>query len=174
MQACRRTRTPERARSHGCRRVRTVEPPIVELMAVLFEHDKSWHEERLRMLEDRVRTAGRTFQSAGRTDWLDGASAPVTADGARPAQAGGIGFAENIRPSRLCRPRFPGPPTSVPRCSAGGFHWQVTDRLIVSDANHLLAERERQCVERSWRGVAAHGCKLRSSTYVCADDSRCD
>src|SRR3954470_18324469 len=34
----------------------TVEPPLVERsMAVLFEHDKSWHKERLAMLEDRVR-----------------------------------------------------------------------------------------------------------------------
>src|SRR6187431_2635784 len=34
----------------------TVEPPIVEYgMAKIFEHDKSWYEERQAILEDRVR-----------------------------------------------------------------------------------------------------------------------
>ena len=53
----------------------TVEPPIVERsMAVLFEHDKSWHEERLRMLEDRVRVRlAELSNQLGRAEWLDGA-----------------------------------------------------------------------------------------------------
>src|SRR4029450_2634601 len=53
----------------------TVEPPIVERSAmVLLERDKSWYEERLRMIEDRVR--GRLSELSkrlGDADWLDGA-----------------------------------------------------------------------------------------------------
>ena len=53
----------------------TVEPPIVERgMATLMERDKSWYEERLPMLEDRVRV--RLDELSGRlgdTDWLDDA-----------------------------------------------------------------------------------------------------
>src|SRR6201988_2761664 len=38
----------------------TVEPPIVDLtMAMLLEHDKSWYEERLPLVEDRVRGRAR-------------------------------------------------------------------------------------------------------------------
>ncbi len=54
----------------------TVEPPIVERsMAVILERDKSWHAERLAILEDRVTGAARrTFQSAwADAEWLDGA-----------------------------------------------------------------------------------------------------
>lgn len=53
----------------------TLEPPIVELgMAMLLEHDKSWHEQRLPMLEDRVRVRlGELSHRLGDADWLDGA-----------------------------------------------------------------------------------------------------
>ena len=51
----------------------TVEPPIVERsMAMLFERDKAWYEQRLPMLDDRVR--GRLDQLSnrlGEADWLD-------------------------------------------------------------------------------------------------------
>ena len=53
----------------------TVEPPILDReMAMLVEHDKTWYEERLPILEDRVRArldglSGRL----GDADWLDGA-----------------------------------------------------------------------------------------------------
>ena len=52
----------------------TVEPPIVERsMAVLFEQDKSWYEERLASLEDRVRVRlGELASRLGDADWLDG------------------------------------------------------------------------------------------------------
>jgi glutathione S-transferase len=52
----------------------TVEPPIVDRsMAVLLEHDKSWYEERLAILEDRVRDRlGELSARLGRADWLDG------------------------------------------------------------------------------------------------------
>jgi glutathione S-transferase len=53
----------------------TVEPPIVERSAmVLLERDKSWYEERLRMIEDRVRARlGELSNRLGAADWLDGA-----------------------------------------------------------------------------------------------------
>ena len=53
----------------------TVEPPIVERAAmVLMERDKSWYEERLRMIEDRVRARlVELSDRLGRADWLDGA-----------------------------------------------------------------------------------------------------
>ena len=53
----------------------TVEPPIVDrAMAMLLEHDKSWYEERLAILEDRVRVRlGELSSRLGDADWLDGA-----------------------------------------------------------------------------------------------------
>jgi len=53
----------------------TLEPPIVERsMAALFESDKPWHEERLTMLDARVRTRlGDFAERLGDTEWLDGA-----------------------------------------------------------------------------------------------------
>ena len=53
----------------------TVEPPIVDRsIAMLLERDKSWHEERLAMVEDRVRDRLDQLSSRlGDADWLDGA-----------------------------------------------------------------------------------------------------
>lgn len=53
----------------------TLEPPIVELgTAMLFERDKPWYEERLPILEDRVRhRLGELSSHLGDADWLDGA-----------------------------------------------------------------------------------------------------
>ena len=53
----------------------TVEPPIVDRsMAMLLEHDKSWYEERLAILEDRVRVRlGELSSRLGDADWLDDA-----------------------------------------------------------------------------------------------------
>ena len=53
----------------------TVEPPIVERsMAIILERDKSWYEERMPMLEDRVRVRlGELSSRLGDADWLDGA-----------------------------------------------------------------------------------------------------
>lgn len=53
----------------------TLEPPIVELgMAMLLERDKSWYEERLPMLENRVRVRlAELSDRMGNADWLDGA-----------------------------------------------------------------------------------------------------
>ncbi len=53
----------------------TVEPPIVDRgIVMLLERDKTWREERLRMVEDRIRV--RLSELSGRlgdADWLDGA-----------------------------------------------------------------------------------------------------
>ena len=51
----------------------TVEPPIVDrAMAMLLERDKSWHEERLTILDDRVRVRlGELSSRLGDADWLD-------------------------------------------------------------------------------------------------------
>lgn len=53
----------------------TVEPPIVDLeMAMLLDQDKSWYEERLAILENRVRARlGELSSRLGDADWLDGA-----------------------------------------------------------------------------------------------------
>ena len=53
----------------------TVEPPLVECgMAILFERDKPWYEQRQRLLEDRARkTLGELSNRLGDAEWLDGA-----------------------------------------------------------------------------------------------------
>jgi glutathione S-transferase len=53
----------------------TVEPPIVERsMATLVERDKTWYEERLPILDGRVRgRLGELSARLGDADWLDGA-----------------------------------------------------------------------------------------------------
>jgi glutathione S-transferase len=53
----------------------TVEPPIVDReMAILVERDKSWNEERLDLLEGRVRKRlDQLSNRLGDADWLDGA-----------------------------------------------------------------------------------------------------
>src|SRR5439155_16621141 len=53
----------------------TVEPPIVELgTARLLEGDKSWYEQRMPLVEDRVRDRlGQLSRRLGVADWLDGA-----------------------------------------------------------------------------------------------------
>jgi glutathione S-transferase len=54
--------------------VNTVELPILELsMSFIFEQDKSWYEQRLPMLQDRVRARlGDLSVRLGESDWLDG------------------------------------------------------------------------------------------------------
>ena len=53
----------------------TVEPSIVERsMAVILERDKSWYQERLTLLDDRVRVRlGELSTRLGDADWLDAA-----------------------------------------------------------------------------------------------------
>jgi glutathione S-transferase len=51
----------------------TLEPPIVDReTAVLLERDKTWHEQRLRIVEDRIRDRlGELSVHLGDADWLD-------------------------------------------------------------------------------------------------------
>ena len=53
----------------------TVEPPIVDRsIATLMERDKSWYEERLRLVEDRIRDRLEELSNRlGDADWLDDA-----------------------------------------------------------------------------------------------------
>jgi glutathione S-transferase len=53
----------------------TVEPPIFDRsIATVLEHDKAWHQERLPMLDERVRVRlGELSSRLGDADWLDGA-----------------------------------------------------------------------------------------------------
>jgi glutathione S-transferase len=53
----------------------TVEPPIVERsMVIILERDKSWHDERLAILNERVRARlGELSRRLGDAEWLDGA-----------------------------------------------------------------------------------------------------
>lgn len=53
----------------------TVEPPIVDLeVAMLVESDKPWHDERPRLVEERIRNRlGDLSAHLGEADWLDGA-----------------------------------------------------------------------------------------------------
>jgi glutathione S-transferase len=53
----------------------TVEPPIVQLeAAMLLERDKTWYEERLPIVEDRIRSRLHELSDRlGDADWLDGA-----------------------------------------------------------------------------------------------------
>ncbi|TWT15726.1 glutathione S-transferase family protein [Reyranella sp. CPCC 100927] len=53
----------------------TVEPPIVERSMVQYlEHDKTWYEERLPLLDDRIHyRLGDLSNHLGGADWLDGA-----------------------------------------------------------------------------------------------------
>ena len=55
--------------------VNTVEPPILELAnANLLERDKTWHAERLPLVEERVRDRLKQLSvRLGDADWLDGA-----------------------------------------------------------------------------------------------------
>lgn len=55
--------------------VNTVEPPILELVtARILERDKPWHDQRLPLVEDRVRhRLDQLSTRLGDADWLDGA-----------------------------------------------------------------------------------------------------
>jgi glutathione S-transferase len=55
--------------------VNTMEPPIVDLaIARLLERDETWYEQRLRLVEDRIRgRLGALSDRLGDADWLDGA-----------------------------------------------------------------------------------------------------
>jgi glutathione S-transferase len=53
----------------------TIEPPILDLQTTKFlESDKTWYEQRLPLVKDRIRDRLRPLSNRlGRADWLDGA-----------------------------------------------------------------------------------------------------
>jgi glutathione S-transferase len=106
----------------------TVEPPIVDRsMATLLERDKSWHAERLAMLDELARR---------------GVQRRRPADGDRAAQVGRIGFAGGASESRrLHRPQRD--PAGLPTCfqgSAGGVHCKRREWVTSSSGNHNLPD----------------------------------
>lgn len=52
----------------------TIEPPIMDRsMALILEREEAWHEQRLRLLEDRIRTRLADLSARlGEAEWLDG------------------------------------------------------------------------------------------------------
>ena len=97
--------------------VNTVEPPILELAnARLLERDKPWSEERLPLVEDRVRDRLKQLSARlGDAEWLDRrVQRRRPDDGACAAAAETVGPARRIsEPRRLRRPR-----RSAPRLQA--------------------------------------------------------
>jgi len=80
----------------------TVKAPIIEREgAILTERDKSWHAERMAVLDTRVRTRlGELSDRLGRADWLEGAfsAADIMMVGLlrRPAAASFLGEFSNL------------------------------------------------------------------------------
>ena len=112
----------------------TVEPPIVDREIVTYaERDKSWRDERMAMVEDRIRDRlGELSARLGRADWLDGAfSAGDLMMVHVLLRLKRIGHRGRIsEPLRLCRPRRSA--TRLQACfrrSIGGFHRRI-DRLM--------------------------------------------
>ncbi len=121
----------------------TVEPPINERAnARLLEGDKPWANERLPIVEDRVRAKlGELSARLGDTEWLDG-----------DFSAGDLMMVhvlQRLKGSELleadanlaayvaraeARPAFK---RAFAR-SIGGFHWPATDRWISSGLNAII------------------------------------
>ena len=123
----------------------TVEPLIVEReIATYTERGKAWYEERLPVLDDRVRVRlDELSRRLGDADWLDGAfSAGDLLMVTVLRRLEGSGILERISgPVRLYRPRRS--TARLQACfrrSAGGFHRQATHRLT------------RSAVRRRWPG----------------------
>ena len=112
----------------------TVEPPIVERsMAMLLERDKPWYEERLPLLEDRVRDRlGELSSRLGDADWLDGAFSAgdlLMVTVLRRLDGSGL-LEEYPNLCRLCRPRRSAARLSARlRRSIGGVHRRPSARL---------------------------------------------
>ena len=113
----------------------TMEPPIVERgMAKLVERKKAWYEQRLPMLEDRVR--GRVDELSSRlgdADWLDDAFSAgdlmmvtvlrrLNGSGMLEAYPNLLAYRRPRRSAARLQAYF--------RSSIGGFHRQLTTRLI--------------------------------------------
>ena len=106
----------------------TVEPPILDLSTTRFmEGDKSWFEQRLPIVKDRIRDRlGDLSGRLGDADWLDGAfSAGDLMMVAVLLRVKVLGMLGRIsEPLRLCRPRRSSARLQACfRRSIGGFHW---------------------------------------------------
>ena len=109
----------------------TVEPPILELgTARLLEHDKTWHDERLPLVEGRVRDRLEQLSSRlGDAPWLDGefsAGDLMMVSSVAPVEI--IGHSGRIlERCGLCRPRRSATRLQASfRRSIGGLHRQAT------------------------------------------------
>ena len=121
----------------------TVEPPILEReTARLLEGDKTWHEERLPLVEDRIRNRlGELSRRLGDADWLDG-----RVQRGRPDDGVGAAPVESVRhagrisePLRLCRPRRSAARLQTGfRSSIGGQHRQAGHRPCPASAAQLM------------------------------------
>ena len=71
---CQATPTPARAIGWMFAALSTVEPPIIDLqIAKLLENDKPWAEQRLPLVEERIRERlGQLSNRLADADWLDG------------------------------------------------------------------------------------------------------
>ena len=113
----------------------TVEPPILErAIATLVEHDKTWYEERLPILEDRVRVRlGELSSRLANADWLDDAFS--AGDLLMVTVLRRLSDREYWRNIRTSLPMSPvakrGPPTSVPST----LNWRF------SKASHRPADK---------------------------------
>ena len=131
----------------------TVEPPIVDRsMATLLDRDKTWYEERLPILDDRVCVRlGELSSRLGDADWLDDAfSAGDLMMVTVLRRLNGSGLLEKYHePLRICRSwRSAARLQACFRRSTGGIHWQGTDRLTKlrsrSEAEAITAAASRR------------------------------
>ena len=119
---------PGRARSPGCspRSTRSSRRSSSSTIATLLERDKSWYDERLPMLEDRVRDRLDELSARlGDAEWLDGEfSAGDLMMVTVLRRLDGTGHPRGLSdPLRLCRPRRSAARLSARLCRpAGGVH----------------------------------------------------
>jgi glutathione S-transferase len=138
----------------------TVEPPILELVtASLFERDKPWHDERLPLVEDRVRA--RLNQLSVRlsdADWLDGAFSAgdlmMVSVLLRVRASGLLDEYPNLS-AYLARRRSAARLQAGVRSAIGGQHRRETGRLIeVGPRRDLAPTRRHRLLVRAAGGSA--------------------
>ena len=121
--------------------VTTMEPTIVDReTASLLERHETWHQQRLAVVEDRIRNRlGALSARLGEADWLDGGvQRRRPPDGVGAATIEELGHSGGVpEPRGLCRPRR-GPPRLQARLRrpAGGIHRQPADPLKDERTRH--------------------------------------
>src|SRR5271170_4131165 len=131
-------RMPGGVRSLGCLpRSPRWKPPILDWATTTpLERDKTWYEQRLGVVEDRIRDRLCELSvRLGDADWLDGAISAgdllMVAALLRLKASSGIYTGGISEPLRLCRPRRSAARLQACfRRSIGGCEGQATDRLI--------------------------------------------